>query len=281
MKNCLVFLSLLILLIFFSGCISKEEKVSSSFGLSAVLTSDTRKVTTSSPVTFILTVKNLASEPAENINVELTNLTDWKIENKLQQLQELKPSDLYKFSWVAYAPSQNKTFFPIVRMFYLMETKTNLKLRVYDNDYLNTLKQKERENIKSKPAILSSTSSKKTPVSLRVSLEQPFILTRYSQKFPFTIEIKNNGLGSPYKNIASYPPKESQKNYVKFSYTSNGTITCDFEDGEFVELVEGGKSIVCRLLVMKDDVDKYSDYFINFTISYAYLDKASTKIEVV
>jgi hypothetical protein len=281
MKNCLVFLSLLILLIFVSGCISKEEKVSSNVGLSAVLTSDAKKIVTSSPLTFILTVKNLASEPARDISAHLTNLTGWKIENELQQLQELKPSDLYKFSWVAYAPLQNKTFISVANVFYNMQTKANLKIRVYDNEYLESLKQDEREKIKSKSALLSSITSKKTPVGLHVSLEQPFILTKYSQKFPFTIEIRNNGLGKVYSDTSTYPPQSSKEEYVRFNYESNATLMCDFDDNALVKLENGNRNIVCRLLVIKDDVNKYSDFFINFTVSYAYLDKASTKIEVV
>jgi hypothetical protein len=271
------------LIVFISGCISQNqgEKVS-NFGLSATLTSDTKKVAISSPVTFILTVKNLASEPAKYISAHLTNLTGWRIENELQQLQELQPADLYKFSWIAYAPSlQNKTFTSVANVFYNMQTKANLKIRVYDNEYLESLKQEEREKIKTKSALLSSITSKKTPVSLYVSLEQPFILTQYSQRFPFKIEIRNTGLGKVYSDTSTYPPQPSKEDYVKFNYESNATLMCDFENGELVKLINGSRSIACRLMVMKDDVNKSSDFFVNFTISYAYLDKVLTKIEVV
>jgi hypothetical protein len=208
-------------------------------------------------------------------------LTGWRIENELQQLQELQPSDLYKFSWVAYAPLQNKTFTSVANVFYSMQTKANLKIRVYDNEYLESLKQEEREKIKTKSALLSSITSKKTPVGLYVSLEQPFILTQYSQRFPFTIEIRNTGLGKVYSDTSTYPPQPSKEEYVRFNYESNATLMCDFEDNALVKLENGSKSIVCRLLARKDDVDKYSDFFVNFTVSYTYLDKASTKIEVV
>jgi hypothetical protein len=162
-----------------------------------------------------------------------------------------------------------------------MQTKANLKIRVYDNEYLESLKQDEREKIKSKSALLSSITSKKTPVGLHVSLEQPFILTKYSQRFPFTIEIRNNGLGKVYSDTSTYPPQSSKEEYVRFNYESNATLMCDFDDNALVKLVNGNRNIVCRLLVIKDDVNKYSDFFINFTVSYTYLDKASTKIEVV
>jgi hypothetical protein len=267
--------------IFISGCIETQQEKVSNFGLSATLTSDTKRIAISSPVTFILTVKNLASEPAKDISAHLTNLTGWRIENELQQLQELQPSDLYKFSWIAYAPLQNKTFTPVANVFYSMQTKANLKIRVYDNEYLESLKQDEREKIKTKSALLSSITSKKTPVGLYVSLEQPFILTQYSQRFPFTIEIRNTGLGKVYSDMSNYPPQSNKEDYVRFNYESNATLMCDFEDGEFVKLINGSRSIACRLLVIKDDVDKYSDFFVNFTVSYTYLDKASTKIEVV
>jgi hypothetical protein len=280
MKNYLFFLLLLILIIFISGCITEQEKTS-NFGLSLTLTTDTKKVAISSPLTFILTVKNLASEPAEDISAHLTNLTGWRIENELQQLQELQPSDLYKFSWIAYAPSQNKTFIPVSNVFYKMQTKSILKIRIYDNEYLESLKQEEREKIKSKPALLSSVTSKKTPVSLQVSLQQPFILTQYSQKFPFTIEIKNVGLGKVHSDTSTYPPQSNKEDYVRFNYESNATLVCDFEDGDLVRLINGSRSIACRLLVLKEEVEKYSDFFVNFTVSYTYLDKASTKIEVV
>jgi hypothetical protein len=281
MKNYLFFLLLFILIIFISGCITTQQEKTSNLGLSLTLTTDTKKVAISSPLTFILTVKNLASEPAEDISAHLTNLTGWRIENELQQLQELQSSDLYKFSWIAYAPSQNKTFIPVSNVFYNMQTKNILKIRIYNNEYLESLKQEEREKIKSKPALLSSVTSKKTPVSLQVSLQQPFILTQYSQRFPFTIEIKNVGLGKVYSDTSTYPPQSNKEDYVRFNYESNATLVCDFENGDLVRLINGSRSIACRLLVMKEEVDKYSDFFVNFTVSYTYLDKASTKIEVV
>jgi hypothetical protein len=228
-----------------------------------------------------LTVKNLASEPARDISAHLTNLTGWKIENELQQLQELKPSDLYKFSWVAYAPLQNKTFISVANVFYNMQTKANLKIRVYDNEYLESLKQDEREKIKSKSALLFSITSKKTPVGLHVSLEQPFILTKYSQKFPFTIEIRNNGLGKVYSDTSTYPPQSSKEEYVRFNYESNATLMCDFDDNALVKLENGSKSIVCRVLTRKDEIGNFTDFEVKFTLDYYYLDKAYLKIDVV
>ena len=281
MKKYLIFLLLLSSIIFISGCITTQTEKTSNFGLSLTLNTETKQVRQNAPTTFILTVKNLASELAEDISAHLTNLTGWRIENELQELQELQPSDLYKFSWIAYAASQNKTFVPVANVFYKMQTKSILKIRIYDNEYVESLKKEEREKIRSKSALLSSITSKKTPVSLYVSLEQPFILTQHSQRFPFTIEIKNNGLGKVYSDTSTYPPQSSKEDYVRFNYESNATLICDFEDGDLVKLINGSRSIACRLLVIREEMDKYSDFFINFTISYAYLDKALTKIDVV
>jgi len=281
MRNQLL-LVLLIVIIFLSGCTTSTKENISSVGLSTVLTSDIKQAKTSMPVTFILTVKNLASEDAKDIFIELLNLTDWEVEDALKSLDELLSNDLYKFSWIAYAPSiPNKTFVPYAEILYSMETKANLTLRVYDNNYLNTLKQAEKDKIKGKSALLSSSISKNTPVTVTVSLQQPFILTSYSQKFPFVIEIKNIGLGQTYGDEPDYPPRESEKNYVKFSYATDSNIYCDHDDGDLIELSKGSKSIACKLTVTQDELNNYADFAVDFTISYVYLDRASLKIAVV
>ncbi|MEM5879207.1 MAG: hypothetical protein QXU74_01815 [Candidatus Aenigmatarchaeota archaeon] len=281
MERPFVLLFLLVLVIFISGCIGGGEEKPSGVGLSSTLTSDTKKVMASSPVTFVLTIKNLASETAEDIKVQLLNLTEWRVENEIQELKELKPNDLYKFSWVAYAPSQNKTFIATANVFYYMRTKANIKLRVYDNEYLNTLNQEERNKIKEKSALLSSMMSKNTQIGVQINLKQPFILTRYRETFPFVLEIKNVGFGEVYSDTSNYPPPERYKEYVRFEFNSNSTLQCDFDDGELVKLSNKSKNIVCRLVITKDDIKNYADFSINFTIGYTYLDKARTKIEVV
>lgn len=281
MRN-LFALMFLLIVVFISGCVEIESGRPSNVGLSLTLTSDIKKVNKGMPTTFILTVKNLASEPAQDISVHLTNLTDWEIENnKVQKLENLPPQDLYKFSWVAYAPQQNKIFIPTSNIFYYMKTKLNVKLRIYDNDYLDTLKQEERTKIKEKPALLSSIVSKKTPVAVQVNLKQPFILTRYRETFPFVLDIKNVGLGEAYSDLSIYPPSERNKDYFRFEFSGNATLQCDFESGDLVKLSNKSKSIVCRIIVTKDDLNNYADFSIDFTISYTYLDKATTKIEVI
>jgi hypothetical protein len=274
-------LFLLVALVFLSGCIGQSEK-NLNFGLSTALTSDTKKAGALAPVTFILTIKNIASESAKDISAQLLNLTGWDVENDLQDLDELSSNDLYKFSWIAYAPpTPNKTFTASANIFYRMDTNAKLNIRVYDNSYLNTLKPEEKDKIIGKSALLSSDISKSTPIAVTISLQQPFILTGYSQRFPFVINIKNAGLGQAYSSDAFYLPRENEKSYVRFSYISNSSLACDYEDGDLVKLINGTKSIVCRLLVAQDDVNKYADFATDFTISYTYLDKASTKIEVV
>jgi len=282
MRNQLL-LILLIAVIFLSGCITQPSGTTvSNVGLSRTLSSDTKQAKTSMPVTFILSVKNLASENANDISAELLNLTYWTVENQLQHLDELLPNDLYKFSWIAYSPSTpNNTFIPIANVFYNMETNAKLKLRVYDNNYLNTLKSDERGKIQEGSALLSSTISKNTPVTVKISIQQPFILTEYSQRFPFVIEIKNAGLGKVYRDNAVYPPAESFVDYFRFSFSSNSTITCDYDSQELVKLDNGIKTIACRLSVTQDDVSNSADFPVDFTISYMYLDKASAKIQVV
>lgn len=284
MKQQLFLILLIVVIVFLSGCAGKNVQTASGVGLSNTLTSDVKKAETSMPVTFMLTIKNMASESATDISTELTNLTGWKVENALQHLNKLMSSDLYKFSWLAYAPSvPNKTFSPTANLFYKMQTKANLKIRVYENDYLNTLKQKDRQSIMGKSALLSSNISKSTPVNFSLSLQQPFILTEYSQNFPFVIEIKINNaiLGQVYKDDESYKPRESWKNYVRFGYTTNSTMVCDFSNGDVARLVDGSRSIACKLTATQDRVNNYTDFAVNFTISYTYLDKASTGIEVV
>ncbi|MEM5853179.1 MAG: hypothetical protein QW228_02260 [Candidatus Aenigmatarchaeota archaeon] len=275
-----IFFILLLLIIFMSGCIQSGEKKISEVGLSATLTS-AKKVPATMPTTFILTMKNLASEDAENIKVHLTNLTNWQVEKELQELKVLRPNDLYKFSWVAYSPSQNKTFTPVANIFYFMSTKANLKLRVYDNDYLNTLKPEESKKIKEKSAVIYFNSSKNAPVKLNVNVQQPFILTKYIETFPFVLEIENVGSGEVYTDFSNYPPFERDKGYLRFEFATTSTLNCDFRDGELIKISNKNKSIVCRLIVNKDDIQNYTDFQVNFLLSYTYLDKVKGKIEVI
>jgi hypothetical protein len=281
MRNQLL-LTLLIATVFLSGCITQEGKITvSSVGLSRTLSSDIKQAKPSVPVTFILSIKNLASENAADISAQLLNLTDWRIENDLQELDNLLSGDLYKFSWVAYAPSTpNKTFLPFANLFYRMDTNAGLTLRVYNNDYLDTLKSEERRTIMEKSALLSSTISKLTPITTTISLKQPFILTEYSQEFPFVIEVKNVGPGETYNDDATYVPGEGEKDYFRFNYQTNSSLSCDYDDSDLVRPINGSKSIVCRLSATQDEVEKYSDFSVDFTMSYTYLDKASMKIEV-
>jgi hypothetical protein len=281
MEKYFIFLSILIFVIFISGCISGgEEKVSSNVGLTTTLTSDSKKISSSTPVTFILTIKNPASEPAKEIFVELTNLTGWNVENRIQSLPRLATNDLYKFSWLAYSPATgNKSFSAMANVFYKMDSKALLKVRVYNNDYLNTLTQSEKEKIKNTPALLSAIISSKTPLKISVSLQQPFILTESSQTFPFVINIKNVGLGKVYGSYSNYPPVTRDEEYFIFSYSSNSTIRCDFVNNEAVRLVNGSRNIACR--ISASGIEKYSDFSINITLSYSYLDKAKREIEVV
>lgn len=273
---------LIIIVIFLSGCIGQPTTPTlSKTGLSSALTSDTTQAKTSMPVTFILTIKNSASENATSISAELLNLTDWRVENQLQNLDQLFAGDSYKFSWVAYAPSTpKKNVMPIANLFYSMKTKTNLTIRVYDNNYLNTLKPEDKAKVIEKPALLSSVSSRSTPVSATTSLKQPFILTGYTSDFPFVIEIKNVGSGEPFTDDSTYFPYDYRKNYVRFDYESTSTINCDYGSGDFIGLVNKSKSIVCRLIVSPEQVNKYADFVVHFTISYTYLDRASMKLEV-
>jgi hypothetical protein len=281
MRNELLLIPL-ILVIFLSGCTTQTTTTVSSVGLSRALSSDVTQAKASMPITFILTVKNLVSEDTNDISAELLNLTGWQVENSLQHIDKVLPNDMYKFTWIAYAPSNpNNTFLPVANVFYRMESNAKLNLRVYDNNYLNTLKSDERGKIQGGSALLSSTISKNTPVTVKISIQQPFILTENSQRFPFVIEIKNAGSGKVYRDNAVYPPAESFVDYFRFSFSSNSTITCDYDSQELVKLDNGIKTIACRLSVTQDDVNKYADFPVDFTISYMYLDKASAKIQVV
>ena len=281
MRNELLLLPL-ILIIFLSGCTTSTTTTVSSVGLSRTLSSDVTQAKSSMPVTFILTIKNLASENANDISAELLNLTGWQVENSLQHIDEIMTGDMYKFSWIAYAsPNPNQTFTPYANVFYRMEGKADLKIRVYENDYLSTLKPEEREKIQGTSALVSSSLSKSTPVAVKISLQQPFILTEYLQNFPFVVQISNAGLGKVYRDGAVYPPGDSQKDYFRFSYTSNSTVTCDFDNGELVSLDSGSKSIACRLRVTQDEVTNSVDFPVDFIISYMYLDAAAARIKVV
>jgi hypothetical protein len=281
MRNELLLIPL-ILVIFLSGCTTQTTTTVSNVGLSRALSSDVTQAKASMPVTFILTVKNLASENANDISAELLNLTGWQVENPLQHIDEIMPSDIYKFSWIAYAsPNPNQTFAPYANVFYRMESKADLTLRVYNNNYLSTLAAADREKIQGTSALVSSALSKSTPVSVKISLQQPFILTEYLQNFPFVVQISNAGSGKVYRDGAVYPPGDSQKDYFRFSYTSNSTVTCDYDSGEIVSLSSGSKSIACRLRVTQDEVTNSANFPVDFTISYMYLDSANAKVQVI
>lgn len=273
----------ILIIVFLSGCVTQQDQTTvSGVGLSGTLSPDVKQAKSSSPVTFILSIKNLASESVNDISTQLLNLTDWRVENGLQHLDQILPNDIYKFSWIAYAPSTpNRTFTLYTDIFYKTETNANLKLRVYNNNYLNGLKSDERESIKGKSALLSLNLSKSTPVTVKLSLQQPFILTDYSENFPFVIEIKNVGLGKAYSDAAGYPVGDSLENYVRFSFTSNSTVMCDYDNDLLVGLINGSKSVVCKLSVTQDQISSYADFSVDFKIKYSYLDKAYAKIGVV
>lgn len=241
-------------------------------GLSIDLTPDIKEVQKSSPVTFIASIKNLADEEADDITIRLHNLTGWKIENSYQTLDKLSPEDTHKFSWIAYSPSISKAYHAAVKLSYEMQTKSSLEIRIYDNDYLNTLEKSERDRIKSKSALQSYSTSEKTPVDLTISLKQPFILTSKTQEFPFVINLENKGLGNPYYG--------GHKDKLKFSYSSDYDMECDVSNNAII-VVDRSRSVVCRLIAEKEDVGNYLDVVANFTLKYTYKDEVSTTVEVV
>ena len=285
-----IFLSslLLILVVSLSGCtflgIELPEPgggitpITGGTGLSVSLTTDKSEVKAGSPATFIATINNLADENATNIAVTL-NATGWSIENPTQQLSVLRAKESYKPSWVLYAPVETGSYSPNVNVFYKMQTKKNIKVRIYDNAYLNTLSSDKRKTITESSALQSESGSRDTPIILTISLQQPFIMTQNIQEFPFVITIQDVGSGEAYNPSVNYYSL-SGKDQVIFSYQGR-RMTCDVPTNSVIQLEEGSKGIACKFTVSKSDVNNYLDESGNFTIYYAYVKKASTTIKVV
>ena len=281
-----------LLLIFLAGCTIPGTNIelpepgggitptTGGTGLSVSLSTDKSEVKTGEPATFITTIKNLASEDAMNIVAKL-NLTGWTVTNPIQTLSLLPSGGGYKFSWVLYAPKETSSFSSVVDVFYEMQTKKSIGVRIYDNDYLNTLSEDKRKEIGESSALQSETGSMNTPIAISVSLQQPFILTQDTQEFPFVITIQNIGSGETYNPSANYQSlDENLKNKVVFSYSGN-YLTCDEPSGSTITLVDGSKGIACRFIVSKGDVANSLDTTANFTVNYAYLTRGTTTIKVV
>ena len=131
-----------------------------------------------------------------------------------------------------------------------------------------------------KSALVYENISKYTPITIKIYLDQPYILTSSSQKLPFIVEVKNVGLGKSYSDTFFYPFEESTNSYVRLHYKSNSTLVCDFDDGDLLMLINGSRRFACKLIVSKDEVNDFANFGVDFSLSYGYLDKVWTKIDV-
>jgi len=154
-----------------------------------------------------------------------------------------------------------------------------MKFRVYNESYLLTLSQEKRKAIEEKPALISYKGSENTSIEIIPSIQQPFILSKTTQEFPFIIKVVNVGGYEVYSPEASYPPENEKKNLVKFSYSGN-YLSCDVPNNSLIELVDNSKGIVCKLSLSGVSIREYSDFTANFSAYYSYFTKTSLSIEV-
>lgn len=273
-------------IILIAGCVSSPFSPTGTFssrennGLSVSLVADATEVKTGSPVTFIASLKNLADENATDIKVTL-DIMGWNIVDKTKSLNLLLPKEGHKFSWVMYAPKEAGNYSSYVNVFYKMKSRGNIKVRIYNYDHLASLDPNTRKKIEETTAVLLQTKSSNTPITIDVSIQQPFIITQSVQEFPFVVKIKNVGSYEAYNPLVNYQSLgENQKDMVMFSYFGEH-LSCDVSNGSIIKLEDGSKGVICKFTVKKEDVGNYLELTANFTVDYAYLTKASTTIRVV
>jgi len=247
-------------------------------GLTGALTSDLKKVKISSPVTFILNLSNFASEDAYDITANL-NITNWEISEPEKNIDRISKDGTYKLYWVSYAPEKKGTYTAIAEIFYKMKNEKEMKFRVYNESYLLTLSQEKRKAIEEKSALISSKGSENTSIEIIPSVQQPFIISKTVQEFPFIIKVVNVGNYEVYSPEESFPPVQEKKNLVKFSYSGN-YLSCDVPNNSLIELVDNSKGIVCKLNLSGVSIKEYSDFTANFSANYSYFTKTSLSIEV-
>ena len=223
----------------------------------------------------------MASENATGIYAYLTGLEGWNIQNPLQTLSLLQPKDMHTFSWIAYSPSTgNKSYKPKVETFYKMNTVAKLKLRIYDNEYLESLKQSDREAIKSKSALLSFNRSVNMPVSISTSIQQAFVLTSNFQDFYFIVDLKNVGGGLVYNPASNYQLLSvTNMNQTVFTASANYTFSCDVGTQALIYLGDS-KSVVCKITAKRGEIGNYTDVAVELKLAYAYLYSLSSSIKV-
>lgn len=272
-----------LLLVALTGCLPGPSQTGPTFTGSGIAVSLAipKETLPSTPVNILAYVKNMASENASEISVYLQGLEGWNLQNALQMLSLLQPKDTYAFSWIAYSPSTgDKTYTPKLDVFYKMNTTASLKLRIYDNNYLDSLPQSKREEIKSKPALLSFVASTGTPVSISTEIKHPFVLAYERQEFPFIVSIKNIGNGFVYSPTSNYRfLTVLTANQTVFDASANYTFSCDVGSHALLQLGES-KSVVCKVLAKRSEIANYTDVAVNFTLSYAYLYSVNASIKV-
>jgi hypothetical protein len=223
----------------------------------------------------------MASENASDVSVYLQGLEGWNVQNALQTLSLLQPKDAYTFSWVAYSPSvTNKTYKPKVDVFYKMNTAASLKLRIYDNNYLESLEQSKRDEIKKKSALLSFTNSTGTPVSIFTEIKQPFVLAYEKQEFPFIVSIKNVGNGFVYSPTSDYRfLTVLTANQTVFDASSNYTLSCDVGNHALLQFGDS-KAVACKIIAKRSEIVNYTDVAVELRLAYAYLYYVNASIKV-
>jgi|GEM_PF-3078675 hypothetical protein len=277
------FLAFLVL-VALTGCIgggtTETGPTFKGTGLSVSLTVP-QETAPSTPVSILAYVKNMASENASEISLYLQGLEGWNVQNPLQTLSLLQPKDTYTFSWLVYSPSTgNKTYKPKIDVFYKMKTVASLKLRIYDNNYLESLPQSKRDEIKKKSALLSFSSSTGTPVSIFTEIKQPFVLAYETQEFPFIINVRNIGNGFVYSPTSDYRfLTVLTANQTVFDASSNYTLSCDVGEHALLQL-GNSKAIACKVIAKRSEIANYTDVAVNFTLSYAYLYSVNASIKV-
>jgi hypothetical protein len=272
MRKVLLSFILVSLAVALTGCFEskpQEEKFSGT-GLSVAL-SLPKEAMQSSPINILAKVKNMANENATGVYAYLTGLDGWNVNQPLQSLNSLQAKDSYTFSWIAYAPAVNRTYKPKVELFYRMNTDARLVVRIYNNDYLETLEQSERDAVKSKSAVLEFTGSAGVPINISTSILQPFVIASDWQDFSFILDIKNLGGGTPYHPSSNYQLLSPvTANQTTFTATANYTLACEIGTGNIISLATS-RSIVCRIPAKKADIGNYMDVVVDIRLDYAYL----------
>lgn len=270
-------LSLLVLVVFLSGCVGQPEGPSA--GTAGVVIqnfkTDLTETEPGMPVILSFTVKNIGGAKATSVSTELIGLTnEWSISpGRTQSISDLLPADPergitegqedYK-EWSLTGPAKNVklTYNINARVYYTYATVSESLLRAVTYDYFRQTQERGGIEI-----------TKATGGPLSVTVKAPSTIISGGQVM-VQFEIQNVGGGRAYKS--GDKPTTNTLDMVSVSISG---ADCDGTSKE-VRLVNGKTGrLYCR--VNTAGVTNFQDFTISLTVNYKYYLESTTSISVL